>query len=103
MKTILFIFIAGIAAIVLLIALGPMILLGISLAITYYAVRRFILSDSIGGKIGWTIIGLIALSVSLSNTAAFVGALALVVLYYTYKSWKETKRKKEEEQWIFES
>ncbi|WP_182200814.1 flagellar basal body rod protein [Paraliobacillus salinarum] len=103
MKTILFIFVAGIAAIVLLIALGPMILLGISLAITYYAVRRFILSDSIGGKIGWTIVGLIALSVSLSNTAAFVGALALVVLYYTYKSWKETKRKKEEEQWIFES
>ncbi|MFB1049711.1 flagellar basal body rod protein [Paraliobacillus sp. JSM ZJ581] len=102
MKTILFLLIAGIAAIVLLIALGPMILLGISLAITYYAIRKFILTDSIGGKIGWAIVGLIALSISLSNTAAFVGALALVVLYYIYKNWKESKQKNEEDQWIIE-
>ncbi|CQR46089.1 hypothetical protein BN1058_00336 [Paraliobacillus sp. PM-2] len=102
MKTILFILVGGLAAIVLLVALGPMILLGISLAITYYAVRRFILSDSTGGKIGWAIVGLISLSISLSNTAAFVGAIALIILYYTYKSWKESKKQTYEDDWIIE-
>ncbi|WP_112182270.1 MULTISPECIES: flagellar basal body rod protein [Paraliobacillus] len=91
-----------IASIILLSTIGPMIFLAISLAIAYYGVRRFILSDSFIGKIGWALIVLIGLSLSLSNTGAFVGLVAFVVLYYTYKSWKKTKQDKYDEDWILD-
>lgn len=102
MKTFLFLFVGVIASIVLLATLGPLILLGISIAIAYYALKKFILSDSTGGKVGWALVGITALVIALSNTAAFVGALAFVMLYYIYKSWKQDKTKTQEDEWVME-
>ncbi|GGM33227.1 hypothetical protein GCM10011351_19100 [Paraliobacillus quinghaiensis] len=102
MKTFLLVVIATITGIVLLATLGPIILLAISIAIAYYAVRRFILTDSFGGKIGWAIIALIGISLSLSNTAAFVGLVAFTLLYYTYKKWKQPKQDTYEENWVID-
>ena len=102
MKTFLLVVVGAITGIILLGTLGPMILLAISIAIAYYAVRRFILTDSFGGKIGWTIIALIGISLSLSNTAAFVGLVAFTLLYYTYKKWKEAKENTYEQDWIID-
>ncbi|WP_117168346.1 flagellar basal body rod protein [Paraliobacillus sediminis] len=102
MKIFLLVVVGVIASLILLGTLGPMIFLAISLAIAYYGVRRFILSDSFIGKISWALIVLIGLSLSLSNTAAFVGLVAFIVLYYTYKSWKKTKRDEYDEDWILD-
>ncbi|WLD93884.1 flagellar basal body rod protein [Alkalihalobacillus sp. AL-G] len=87
----------GIAAIVLLANLGPMIGLAISLVILYYSVKQFTKTDSTGAKVGWAIVGLIALAVTASNVPAVLGIAALYILYVVYKNWnKEDEVVKEE-------
>ncbi len=39
----------------------------------------------------WAFVILIGVSMSLSNIPALIGIVALVVLYYTYKKWKQEK------------
>lgn len=102
MKTFILVVFGVIASIIFLSTLGPMILLAISLAIAYYGVRKLILTDSVVGKLGWAMLVLIGLSLSLSNAGAFVGIVAFVILYYIYKSWKQTKRDEYEEDWILD-
>ncbi|WP_058308780.1 lmo0954 family membrane protein [Gracilibacillus massiliensis] len=91
MKTFLLICLAVIASITLLANLGPMIMLLISVAIAYYGVRKFVVADTTGKKVGWGIVILIGVSMSLSNIPALIGVVALVVLYYTYKKWQQEK------------
>ncbi|SHM64750.1 hypothetical protein [Gracilibacillus kekensis] len=91
MKTFLLICLAVIASIILLANLGPMIMLLISVAIAYYGVRKFVVADTTGKKVGWGIVILIGVSMSLSNIPALIGVVALVVLYYTYKKWQQEK------------
>lgn len=81
----------GIAAIVLLTNLGPMIGLAISVAILYLVFKQFIKEKSTLGKIGWGIIGLIALMASASNIPAILGIAAAYVLYLVYKKWNTSK------------
>ncbi|WP_194287468.1 lmo0954 family membrane protein, partial [Gracilibacillus oryzae] len=64
----------------------------ISVIIAYYGVKKFILADTTGGKVFWAIVVLIGVSMSLSNIPALIGVVALVVLYYTYKKWKQEKQ-----------
>ncbi len=63
----------------------------ISVAIAYYGVRKFILAETTGKKVLWAFVILIGVSMSLSNIPALIGIVALVVLYYTYKKWKQEK------------
>ncbi len=81
----------GIAAIVLLHNLGPMVGLVISLAILYFVVKQFIKTDSILMKIGWGILGFVALMSSASNVPAILGIAAAYVLYVVYKNWNKPK------------
>lgn len=85
-------FLGGAIALVLLLSnIGPMIFLGISLLVAYYATRKFILADTMTVKILWGILVLIGLGMSLTNIPAFVGVAAFVLLYYVYKNWKKEK------------
>ncbi len=81
----------GIAAIVLLHNIGPMVGLVISLAIFYFVVKQFLKTDSILMKIGWGILGFIALMASASNVPAILGIAAAYVLYVVYKNWNKPK------------
>lgn len=81
----------GIAAIVLLSNLGPMIALAISIAILYLVFKQFIKEKSTLGKFGWGIIGLCALMASASNIPAILGIAAAYVLYLVYKKWNTSK------------
>ena len=52
----------GLAAIVLLHNLAPIVGMVISLAILYFVVKRFLKTDSILMKIGWGILGFMAIN-----------------------------------------
>lgn len=85
-------FIAGLVALTILLAnLGPMILLGVSVWLLYVVFRQFMKSDSTAGKIGWVVLGLIILSVAVSNIYAVIGLAAAYGLYMIYKSWTSKK------------
>ncbi|UOQ87151.1 lmo0954 family membrane protein [Gracilibacillus salinarum] len=99
MRTFLLISLAVIAAIILLANIGPMIMLLISLVIAYYGVKKFITADTTGSKVGWGIVILIGVSMSISNIPALIGVVAMVVLYYTYKKWKQEKEYEDYLEW----
>ncbi|TGA96477.1 flagellar basal body rod protein [Sporolactobacillus shoreae] len=94
MKKFLLIVAGAICLIVLLSHIGFMIGLLVSLAILWFAFRRFFRSDSAGGKVLWAIIGVIAIGFSLGNLPAIIGIVALVALYYVYKAWNSRKTAK---------
>ncbi|MDQ0861752.1 flagellar basal body rod protein [Bacillus sp. V2I10] len=82
----------GIAAIVLLANLAPMLALAISLVILYYSYKGFMKTDSTGMKVFWAIAGIIALCASASNLPAVLGAVAAYILYVVYKKWNKKEK-----------
>jgi lia operon protein LiaI len=82
----------GIAAIVLLSTLGPMVGLLISLVLLYFIYKQFLKAESTGGKIGLGIIGVIFLMASVSNAPAIIGVVAAYILYLVYKNWNSSNR-----------
>ncbi|MGM0939469.1 MAG: flagellar basal body rod protein [Bacillota bacterium] len=83
-------FLAGLAALIVLVAnLGPMVFLGLGIWLLYIIFKQFMKSDSTIGKIGWVILGLIVLSITISNMFALIGVVAAIGLYFIYKSWKK--------------
>ncbi|MCT2538213.1 flagellar basal body rod protein [Aquibacillus koreensis] len=92
MKTFLLVALAVVAGIIILANLGPMILLAVSIIVSYYAVKKFILTDSVVEKILWGFVILIGISLSLSNVPALIGVASFVILYYAYKKWKEDRK-----------
>lgn len=91
MRLLMFIVFTFITGIIVLATLGPLIGFVLTLAILYYGVRGFFLADSALEKIGFGIVALIGLSLSLSNIPAIIGLGALILLYYTIKAWKKPK------------
>ena len=84
-------FIGGlIAFFILLVNLGPMVLFGLSIWLLYIIFKKFVKSDSTAGKIGWVIVGLLVLSITLSNIYALIGVVAIYAIYLIVKSWKGT-------------
>jgi lia operon protein LiaI len=81
----------GIAAMVLLSTIGPMIGLFVSLGILYFIYKQFIKAETTGGKIVLGIFGVIFLMASISNAPAIIGAVAAYVLYLVYKNWNRSK------------
>ncbi|MCL1632030.1 flagellar basal body rod protein [Sporolactobacillus sp. CPB3-1] len=82
----------ALSLIVLLSHVGPMIGLVISLAVLYFAFKKFSRAESAGGKILWGAIGIIALCFSIGNVPAIIGIAALAGLYFVYKTWNSDKR-----------
>lgn len=85
--------IGGIAALVLVANLGPLVGLVVSLAILYFVFKQFLKTESTGMKIGLGILGVILLMASISNAPAIVGVVAAYILYVVYKKFNATKVK----------
>ncbi|SDN15484.1 flagellar basal body rod protein [Bacillus sp. OK048] len=81
----------GIAAIILLSSIGPMMGLLVSLALLYFIYKQFLKAESTGGKIALGIIGVIFLMASISNAPAIIGVAAAYILYLVYKNWGASK------------
>ena len=82
----------GIAAIILLSTIGPMIGLLVGIAILYFIFKQFLKTDSTGGKILLGIIGFFVLMASIHNAPAIIGVLAAYILYLVYKNWNSSKK-----------
>lgn len=78
-----------IALVVLLHMIGPMALLSISLLLLYFVFKKFMASNSLGGKVGWTLVGLLLLMLAISNLYAILGLAAAYALYAIYKHWRK--------------
>ncbi|OLS33639.1 flagellar basal body rod protein [Bacillus sp. MRMR6] len=81
----------GIAAIILLSTIGPMVGLVVGVAILYFIFKQFLKTESIGGKIGLGIIGFIVLMSTIHQAPAIIGVIAAYVLYLIYKNWNSSK------------
>ncbi|ULT57838.1 flagellar basal body rod protein [Neobacillus drentensis] len=81
----------GIAAVILLSTIGPMVGLLVSVVLLYFIFKQFLKTKSIGGRIGLGIIGFIVLMASLHNAPAIIGVAAAYVLYLVYKKWNKGK------------
>jgi lia operon protein LiaI len=92
MKKLGLIIVGGIAAIILLANLGPMIGLAICSVILYFAFKEFMKTDSTLAKVLWIAIGLITLSALVSNVPAVIGIVAAYVLYIVYKKWNKQEK-----------
>lgn len=81
----------GIAAIVLLSTIGPMIGLAVSVVILYFLLKQFLKAETKKARIGIAVVGFIVLLASLHNVPAIIGVAAAAVLYLVYKKWHENK------------
>ncbi|MEH7441297.1 flagellar basal body rod protein [Bacillus sp. JJ1122] len=82
----------GIAAMVLISNLGPLVGLAVSLLVLYFAVKQFLKTNSTAGKIGWGIAGFFILMATASNVPAILGIAAAYVLYLVYKNWDKREK-----------
>lgn len=83
-------FIAGLVAlIILVINIGPLIILGVSVWLLYLVFKQFLKCDSTSAKIGWVIVGLVIVSVAISNMYAVIGIAAAYILYLIVTKWKD--------------
>jgi lia operon protein LiaI len=84
--------IGGMAAIILLHSIGPMIGLVISLAMLYFIYKKFLKTESTGWKIALIIVGLMVLSSTIHHIPALIGVGAAYVLFLVYKEWNKSKK-----------
>ncbi|MBT2691134.1 flagellar basal body rod protein [Bacillus sp. ISL-47] len=80
----------GVAAMVLITNLGPMVGLAVSAAILYFVFKQFLKADSTLAKFGYGVIGFIAFMATAANFPAILGLAAAYVLYLVYKKWNES-------------
>jgi lia operon protein LiaI len=92
-----YLLLGGVAVVVLLSNLAPMIALAISLLIMYYAYKGFIKTNSTFNKVVLAIIGVIALFASASNLPAILGFVAVYILYIVFKKWNKPQATKMKE------
>ncbi|WP_280769796.1 flagellar basal body rod protein [Salipaludibacillus daqingensis] len=88
MKTFLLFLLAIVALFIFLANLGPLILLAVGVFLLYVIFKQFSKAESTGAKVMWVILGLIVLSMTVSNVFAIVGLLALYILYLLFKKEK---------------
>ncbi|MFD2680267.1 lmo0954 family membrane protein [Bacillus seohaeanensis] len=82
----------GIAAIILLANLGPMVGLALSLLILYYSFKEFVKAETTFSKVMWGLIGLAALTISIGNVPAILGLVAIYILYVVIRNWKKAEK-----------
>lgn len=85
-------FVVGvIAGIIAVSNLGPMVGLIISALIAYAGVYYYQKSESTLLKLFWGGVLIVGLLTAISNIPAFVGIVAVIGLYYVWKSWDKKK------------
>ncbi|MGG3466839.1 flagellar basal body rod protein [Neobacillus pocheonensis] len=82
----------GLAAIILLNTIAPMVALLISLVILYFIYKQFLKVESLGWKIALVVLGLVVLGSTIHNIPALIGVAAAYVLYLVYRNWNENKK-----------
>lgn len=92
MKKFWLLLVGGIAALVLLSNLGPLLGLAITLAIVYFILKQFLKTESTGMKIALGILGVFLLLSAASNAPAIIAIVAGYILYVVYKNWNGTKQ-----------
>ncbi|MFS0783949.1 flagellar basal body rod protein [Bacillus sp. 1P06AnD] len=83
--------VGGIAAVILLANVGPMIALAITLVLGYLVVKEFMKATSTAAKIIWGLIALAFAGAAISNFPSIIGLVAAYVLYVVYKKWNDKK------------
>ncbi|PYZ95580.1 flagellar basal body rod protein [Alteribacter lacisalsi] len=85
-------FCAGLVALAVLLAnLGPMILLAVSVWLTYIIFNQFVKTVSTAGKVWWVIAGLIVVSIGVANSFSVIGLAALAALYFIWNNWNSDR------------
>jgi lia operon protein LiaI len=95
MKQFILFALALVALIVLFANLGPIILFAVGIWLLYVVFKQFMKADSLGKKLGWLILGIIIVSVTIFNVFAMIGLLAAYGLYLIYKEFKKEKHHQE--------
>jgi lia operon protein LiaI len=80
--------IGGVAAMVAIATLGPVLALAVSGFIAYVAWKQY-QKTSKSVKLFWGLAGMTALLTAIINMPAILGVGAVAVLYVVYKKWKE--------------
>lgn len=83
--------IGGIATIVLLANLGPLIGLAITVGIGYLVIREFVKARTTGAKVAWGLLVFIIVCITISNIPSLLAVVAAFVLYLVFKKWNESK------------
>ena len=83
--------VGGIAAIVFLVNLGPLMALVITVGIAYLVIREFLKAKTTGTKIAWGFIAFIIVCITLSNVPSLLAVVAAFVLYWVFKKWNDSK------------
>ncbi|WP_050613415.1 lmo0954 family membrane protein [Bacillus testis] len=91
MKKLGLLIVGGIAAVILLANVGPMIALAITLVLGYLVVKEFMKASSTVAKIIWGLIALAFAGAAISNFPSLIGLIAAYVLYVVYKKWNSNK------------
>ncbi|MCR6111511.1 flagellar basal body rod protein [Bacillus sp. A301a_S52] len=89
MKTFL-LFIAAIIALgIFLVNIGPLIMFAVGAFLLYIIFKKFVKAQSTGARVMWIVLGLIVLSMTISNIFGLIGLVALYVLYQLFKKDKD--------------
>jgi lia operon protein LiaI len=81
----------GIASIVLLATIGPLVGLAVCSVVLYFIVKQFLKAETKKAKVGFAFLGIFVLLGTLHNLPALIGVAAAVVLYLVYKKWNGSK------------
>jgi lia operon protein LiaI len=81
----------GIASLVLLATIGPLVGLAVCLVVLYFIVRQFLKAETKMAKVGFAVLGIFVLLATLHNLPALIGVAAAAVLYFIFKKWNGAK------------
>lgn len=87
MSKIILLIVGVIAGVVLLFNIGPLILLAVCAWVGYMIFKQFMQTDSTSAKIMWVVLGLVVLTIGLSNFYSVIGIAAGIILYLVVKRW----------------
>jgi lia operon protein LiaI len=83
--------VGGIAAMVLLSTIVPLVSLAVSLVILYFIFKQFLKAETKKAKVGLAILGFFILLAAIHHAPALIGVAAAAVLYLVYKKWNKSK------------
>jgi len=89
MRKIILLIVGIIAGLILLFNIGPLILLAISAWLVYVIFKQFMKTEATSTKIMWVILGLIVVTLGLSNSYSIIGIGAGIILYIVIKQWNK--------------
>ncbi|RHW39439.1 ABC transporter permease [Lysinibacillus yapensis] len=87
MKKLFLIVVGGIAAIVALSLMGPLVAFAFSALLVFLGMHYYVRAKSTLAKVFWIAVGLVGIFASISNVPALIGLAAIYLIYVLYKKW----------------